>query len=138
MEFALILTVFLTLLFGLLEFGEALYVFHFVSYAAREGTRYAMVRGSSCTAFSTACPTKLDGSEVQSYLKTTDVPPGIDTTKMTVTTTWPGANPGCVNPVNSPGCVVKVKVIYTYSYAIPFISGLTTTMSSTSQIVISQ
>ena len=138
-EFALVLICFLTLLFGLLDFGRALYVYHFVSYAARDGTRFAIVRGASCKTFTTACPAA--ASDVTNYLETTVLPPGINPTAMTVTTTWPGGNPGCTDttqPYNSPGCVVKVNVKYNFSFFIPFIPHLTSTMSSTSQMVISQ
>lgn len=139
-EFALVLIGFLTLLFGLLDFGRALYVYNFVSYAARDGVRYAMVRGASCTTFTTACPTKLDGSGVTNYLETTVLPPGINPSALTLTTTWPGGNPGCpvAGPTNSPGCVVNVKVQYNFSFIIPFIPQMTSLMSSTSQMVMSQ
>jgi Flp pilus assembly protein TadG len=136
-EFAVVFMVFLTFLFGLLDFGRALYVYHFVSYAARDGTRFAIVRGAACTTFPTACPTKLDGSEVRGYLQA-GVPPGVDPNALTVTTTWPGNNPGCTGPVNSPGCVVNVKVQYNFSFIIPFVPKLTSLMTSTSQMVISQ
>jgi Flp pilus assembly protein TadG len=135
-EFAVVLVGFLTLLFGLLDFGRALYVYHFVSYAARDGTRFAIVRGASCTTFTTACPAA--ASDVTNYLETTVLPPGIDPSKLTVTTTWPGGNPGCTGVVNSPGCVVNVKVQYSFSFFIPFIPKLTSLMISTSQMVISQ
>ena len=135
-EFALVLIGFLTLLIGLLDFGRALYVYHFVSYAARDGVRYAMVRGASCTTFTTACPAA--ASDVTNYLKTTVLPPGINPSALTVTTTWPGNNRGCTGAVNSPGCVVKVNVQYNFSFFIPFISQPTTSMNGTSQMVISQ
>lgn len=137
-EFALVLIGFLTLLFGLLDFGRALYVYNFVSYAARDGVRYAMVRGADCTTFTTDCPTKLDGSGVTNYLETTVLPPGINPSALTLTTTWPGGNPGCTGAVNSPGCVVNVKVQYNFSFIIPFVPKLTSLMTSTSQMVISQ
>jgi Flp pilus assembly protein TadG len=137
-EFVLVLLVFLTLLFGLLNFGLALYVFNYVAFAAREGTRYAMIRGSDCTTFATDCPTLLSGSGVLTYLETVNVPPGISPGKMTVTTSWPGTNPGCVLPANSPGCVVKVVVTYSFNFWVPLMPASTTIMSSTSQMVISQ
>jgi Flp pilus assembly protein TadG len=137
-EFALVLVGFLTLLFGLLDFGRALYVYNYVSYAARDGVRYAMVRGASCTTFTTDCPTKLDGSGVTNYLETTVLPPGINPSALTVTTTWPGGNPGCTGAPNNPGCVVKVNVQYNFSFIIPFIPKITSLMTSTSQMVISQ
>jgi Flp pilus assembly protein TadG len=137
-EFAMVIMVFLTMVFGLVDFGRALYVYHYVSYAARDGVRFAIVRGSSCTSFITDCPTNTDGSGVSSYLKTTVLPPAINPGNLTVTATWPGGNPGCSGAVNSPGCIVKVRVQYNFSFIIPFIPRLTNVMSSTSQMVISQ
>jgi Flp pilus assembly protein TadG len=137
-EFAMLSMCFLTILFGLLDFGRALYTYNYVSYAARDGARYAIVRGSACNSFATDCPTKTDGTGVSSYLKTVTIPPAINPTNLAVTATWPGGNPGCTGAVNSPGCVVKVNVKYTFSFIIPFIPKITSLMSSTSQMVISQ
>jgi Flp pilus assembly protein TadG len=46
-EFALSSTVLLMAIFGVLDCSCALYADHYVANAAREATRYAMVRGSS-------------------------------------------------------------------------------------------
>jgi Flp pilus assembly protein TadG len=49
-EFALASVIVLTVLFGIIDMGRALYAYDWVSDAARRGTRYAMVRGTgSCT-----------------------------------------------------------------------------------------
>jgi hypothetical protein len=97
-----------------------------------------MVRGNACTTFATDCPTSTDGSGVTNYLKTVVLPPGINPNSLTVTTTWPASNSGCTGAVNSPGCVVKVKVQYSFKFITPFIPPLTSLMTSTSQMVISQ
>src|ERR1700751_129670 len=47
-EFAFVLIIFMTILFGIVGFGHALYAYHFVSHPAREAARYAAVRGSTC------------------------------------------------------------------------------------------
>jgi Flp pilus assembly protein TadG len=131
-EYAIVLTLLLMVLFGLIDFGRALYAYHFVSNAAREGTRYAMVRGSTCTPGCTAT-----SSDIQSYLK--NVPTGIDPTQLTVTPTWPGTNPTCTggNP-KAPGCVVEVQVSYNFNFMLPFLPKSTVVMQSSSQMVISQ
>ena len=49
-EFALASVIILTVLFGIIDMGRALYAYDWVSDAARRGTRYAMVRGTSCSA----------------------------------------------------------------------------------------
>jgi len=51
-EFALAITILLTLIFGIMDFSQAMYAYHFVSNAAREASRYASLRGST---FTTAC-----------------------------------------------------------------------------------
>src|SRR6202011_3533565 len=54
METAMSSLILLTFMFGVMEAAFALYSYHFISEAAREGARYAIVRGSTvgsaCTA----------------------------------------------------------------------------------------
>jgi Flp pilus assembly protein TadG len=138
-EMALAAAVLLTVLFGMMEISLALYTYHFVSEAAREGTRYAIVRGSSCTGFSAACPAS--PADIQSYVQNLGFP-GIDPTAMTVDTVW-SAYPagGACTPLascNNPGNMVNVTVNYQFPLAIPFIPASTLAMSSSSQMVISQ
>ena len=47
MEFAIGVTVFLTSMFGVIEFGRALYVHNALADAARRGARYATLHASS-------------------------------------------------------------------------------------------
>ena len=128
----------LTLFFGVMEMSLALYTYHFLSDAARLATRYAIVRGSSCSGFASACPAS--ASDVQTFVKNLDFP-GIVPANVTVTTTWPTTGSPCTPsslPCNNPGNVVKVQVQYTFPLSIPFIPSSNLTMSSTSQMVISQ
>jgi Flp pilus assembly protein TadG len=128
----------LILFFGVMEMSLALYTYHFVSEAARQATRYAMVRGSSCTSFATACPAQ--ASDVQSYVQGLDFP-GIIPANLTVTTTWPTTGSSCTPsslPCNNPGNLVNVKVQYKFLLSIPFVPSSALTLSSTSQMVISQ
>ena len=94
-EYAFIVILFLSLLFGVSGFGHALFVYHHLNNAAREATRYAAVRGydcdktpvgqSSCTstnsASSTAGPTT--AADVKAYVKSI-TPQSIDGTKLTI------------------------------------------------------
>jgi Flp pilus assembly protein TadG len=138
-EFALSAAVLLTVIFGMFAMCTALYSYHFVSEAAREGSRYAMVRGSGCSTygkFTSNCPTT--SAEVQTYVQSLDYP-GITSTNLTVTTTWPTTGSACtptVTPCNNPGNLVKVVVSYQFPLSIPFIPTSTLTMTSTSQMVI--
>ena len=47
LEGALCLTVFLMIVFGTIDFGRMVFAYNFVSYAAREATRYAAVHGTA-------------------------------------------------------------------------------------------
>lgn len=128
-ETALSFIVLLTMIFGILLISLALYTYNFIADAAREGTRYAMVRGSTCQGFASACPAT--ASNVQTYVKGLGFP-GIDPAAMTVTTTWPVGNS------NIPGNPVRVTVQYNFPLAIPFLTARTLNLTSSSQMVISQ
>ena len=126
-ETAIASIILITMIFGIMVISLALYTYHFISDAAREGTRYAIVRGSTCQGFPSACPASK--SDVQTYVKGLGFP-GIDPSAMTVTTS--------PSPVGSPGTTVNVTVQYRFPLAIPFLSARTLTMTSSSQMVVSQ
>ncbi len=137
-ETALSSMVILTLFLGVMEVCMALYGYHFISEAAREGTRYAMVRGSSCSGSASACPAQ--ASDVQTYVRGLDYP-GISAANITVTTTWPTTGASCTPsslPCNNPGNLVQVKVQYRFPLSIPFVPSSILTMASTSKMAISQ
>ncbi len=147
-EFALAITILLTLMMGIMEFSRFLYTYHFLSDVARDGTRYASVRGNtfagvSCTVTKPyACDAT--AANVTTYVQGL-APMGVVGSSLVVTTTWPGTNPdgttaGCTTNANSPGCYVEVQVSYPYKFIFPFLpsSATTWTVSSTSEIVISQ
>lgn len=128
-ETAIVLSLFLMMLFGIIDFGRAFYTYNFVSYAARKGTRYAIVRGSACSGCTASA------SDVENYVKKPPpegiAEPGIDPTKMTVTTTWPDGN-------KNPRSRVNVQVQYNFQFILPFLPSSGWAMKSTSQMVISQ
>ncbi len=160
LEFGLAIIVMLMFLFGIIDFGRALYTYHFVSNAAREATRYASVRGSACK-LPSACPAQ--ASDISSYVVSI-TPSGINPANVLVDTNpgdiWPGAGPGSANAPgniggcntsngynNNPGCMVFVKVSYPFNFILPFLP--TTTcgvgqntgnicMTNSSEMVISQ
>jgi hypothetical protein len=147
LEMALCSITILTILFACIELALALYTYHFISAAAREGTRYAMVRGSLCTPTGTGCPAT--PSNIQDHVRELGFP-GINPSLMTVTATC-GANPSapgtptltaCVATGSTPnyisGNLVQVLVSYQYPLVLPFVRKTTVTMTSTSQMVISQ
>ena len=135
-ETGLSLAILFTMLFALIETGMALYSYNFVSESAREGSRYAMVRGSSCTSPCTAAT----AASVQTYVQSLGYP-GLNSSNVTVTTTWPDTGSSCtpsVTPCNNPGNNVVVKVTYAFPWSIPFLPSRTLTMGSTSEVIISQ
>jgi len=132
-ELALVATVFLMLIFGIMDFGRALFTYHGVADAAREGSRWAMVRGSTCPA--AACPSgAATSSDIQTYVRSrngTLMTPS----NITVTATWSGGGTcGAAHP--DPGCVVAVTVTYPFHYA--ELSFADVTMTSTSKMYITQ
>jgi Flp pilus assembly protein TadG len=131
-EFAIVSTVVLTMMLGIIDFGRGLYTYHLVYNAARSGTRYAIVRGSSCSA--PGCPATSD--QIQTYVR--GLAPGIDPASLTVTTTWATATACAGSPYQGPGCLASVQVSYPFHFLVPLLPGFTMTMSSTSQMVISQ
>jgi Flp pilus assembly protein TadG len=137
-ETALSAMVLLMLVFGIMETSLALYSYHFTSEAAREGTRYAMVRGSGCSGAGAACPAT--ASDVQTFVKNISMP-GINPAEVTVQTVWPTSGSACTpssNPCNNAGNLVEVTVEYAFPWSIPFVPASTLHMTSTSEMVISQ
>lgn len=149
-EFALSIVVLIMFLFGVFAFCLAMYSYHFVSYVAQEGARFAMVRGSDWkTSCSTSAPPNFaipyscqaSSSDVQNYVRSLAMP-GINSSNITVTTTWPGTTPNCTSncsictTATSSGCYVKVQVTYPFLFNVPFVSQSTYNFSGTSQKVI--
>ena len=144
-ETALSISLLLIFLFGVIQISLALYSYHFISDAAREATRYAIVRGST---WGTTCDSESTGyasagctasqSDVQNYVKSVELP-GIDSDNLVVTPTW-ATGPGATScsTCNAAGDVVQVEVDYSFPFSVPFLSKRTFTMSSTSEMVISQ
>ena len=138
LESALMLIFLLSVLFGIVGFGHALYTYNFVSNAARDATRWSSVRGFTCAGLAGGCPAT--AANIQTYVS--GVPGmGLNTNNITATTTWvapPNSLAICATHSNNPGCVVQVKVVYQYKFIFPLLPKSTYTMQSTSQMVISQ
>jgi Flp pilus assembly protein TadG len=141
-EMALSVSILLTVVFGIIFLSLALYSYFYISNAAREATRYAIVRGSDqpgdCTSPGYAnC--RAQSADIQSYVQGLGFP-GINSNNLTVTTNWLTSSGAACSPTdncNSPGDLVQSKVTYTYPLTIPGVKQSTLTMSSTSQMVIS-
>jgi len=120
-EFALVAPVFLLLIFGIIEFSRVMLMYHHVGNAAREGSRYASVHGSTSSDATT------DNFWVQKYVRSISA---LDPNDMNVSTTWPDGN-------KDPGSRVKVKVEYPFTFILPIWFGSGFQMTSTSEMVIS-
>jgi Flp pilus assembly protein TadG len=124
-------------MFGLMIMCQAIYAYHYVSEAAREGTRFAAVRGSSCSGLAAGCPAS--ASDVQTYVQNLSYP-GIQPSLTSVSTTWAAypSGGGCAPSAtcNNPGNAVTVKVTYSFPLSIPFVGSKTLTMTSTSDLII--
>ncbi len=142
-EFALVSVVFLSLLLGIIDVGRALFAYDFVSSAARRATRYAMVRGTSCSSDLAGCDgtnpkgAKLD-PEVKAYIKSFAY--GINTDDSVLGITGQcvvGGNPAGQLPC-APGQQVWIQVSYDFSFITPLIPRRTWSMTSKSQRTVSQ
>ena len=155
-EYAVILILFLSLLFGISGFGHALYVYQAVNNAAKEGTRWASVNGylcpddNSCNGTNGMNSGRASTTDIQNYV-IAHLPAALDSTKATATASFsaPTGSPDvCTQTVkdtagnlygkfaNYPGCTVSVRLDYTYDFVFPLIATSPVNMSSTSQMVI--
>jgi Flp pilus assembly protein TadG len=152
-EYAIVFLLFITMILGVIDFGRALYTYHFLSNVTRDATRWAAVNGhdcindNSCDGAGYMNNGAVSPSDVQTYV-TNHTPPGIDTSKITTTVTWPvnadspatcagTAGPPAVPAVpNAPGCTVEVQVSYVFSFLFAYVHKSTVTMSSTSEMLI--
>ena len=145
-EMALASTIFLAMLIGAFQASTALYTMNFVADAAREASRYAMVRGStSCTNTPSLTNCNVTASQIQTYVRGLNYP-GIKPGKLTTATSWSTASgtmpttwTTCSSGTcNVPGNQVKVVATYAYPLNVPFAPHLTVNLTSTSRMVISQ
>jgi Flp pilus assembly protein TadG len=101
-EFALLLPVLLTMLFGIIEFGMIMYSREIVTNASREGARAGIVQG----------PPKRTAGEIISIANNYLTNTGINPADVTFTVT----GDGLVNPNT-----LTVAATYPYTFLIPFI-----------------
>jgi len=158
-EIALSCTLMLTVLFGVMEMGLALYAYNSVSNAARQGSRYAIVRGADwVTSTGAAIPCDGTGSagsgyasadctasatDIQNYvahqgylnISSSDVSVSwLTATTKNGTTTWSACASGTCN---AQGNEVQVTVTHPFPVKIPFVPQSTLSLTSTSTLVIS-
>lgn len=150
-EMALVCLILLPVLLGIIQLSLALYCYHFSAAAAREATRFAIVRGADCaTTFSAAFCSPTDGgsngataNDIAQYVNSLGYPfSGTASTTVnwcinggTYPATWTSCSP---TQNNIAGNQVQVKVTYSYPLAVPFLNSTTINMGSVSSMTIVQ
>ena len=157
-EMALTCSILFAMIFGIVEISLALYTYNFVSEAAREATRYAVIRGSNSCVISPTFPdcnlnpvttgnpavTYTTTSPLQTYLRGRQFP---YSSGLTVTAAWfsPSGAPSntwttacTISTCNAVGNAVQVTVTYAFPVGIPYVGAYTISVHSTSQMVISE
>ena len=133
-ETAIAMGVLVLLIFGIVDFGRALYTYAYIGTIAREGARWAIVRGSQCSMID-HCNASAD--DIRNYVA--GLAEGATSSgQMTVTPTWPTCTTGALKSKNDPGCAVAVNVRYQFNFLLPVMSSASIPMSTTSQMIISQ
>jgi Flp pilus assembly protein TadG len=106
-ESAIVTTVFLTLLAGIIQFAFVGFAYSSVVFATHRATRYAALHGSTSGHTATADDVR---ANALSYIT------GLDTAALTVSTTW--------TPDKNPGSTVQVNVAYSLH---PFLVNVSST-----------
>jgi Flp pilus assembly protein TadG len=148
-EMALSCIILFAFLFGICQMALGMYFYQFTSDAARQATRWAMVRGStSCTNTPGLSKCNAGTDDITTYVRGLGLT-GITSSSISVTPQWCTASSttpttwgSCSSTTsNAPGNLVKVTVSYPLAFKVPFIpsaKSMSLTLSSTSQMVISQ
>jgi Flp pilus assembly protein TadG len=144
-EMAISASIIFSLLLGMIQLSLALYAYHFTADAAREASRWAIVRGNQC---STNTPgldhCNASGVDIQNYVQGLGYPYA---GSMTVSATWltAGSPPattwtacGTTTSCKAPGNEVQVTVSYNVPLYIPYWRNATVQVGSVSQMVIAQ
>ena len=149
-EMALSCLILIPMLFGIIQLSIALYCHHYAADAAREATRFAIVRGVNCSTYlkSTAYCSPTDGNasgatanDIAQYVKGLGYPYSASavTTVQWCTPGTPATWTACsTTRANAAGNQVQVKVTYSYPLVIPYIKANTLLIGSTSSMTIVQ
>jgi Flp pilus assembly protein TadG len=121
LEGALVMTTFVILLVGSMDFGRLGFAYSSVTYAAHQAARFAATAGSASG--HAASVANIQANADSNLL-------GLDATKLTVSVTW--------TPNNNPGSQVQVVVSYAFKPLVVPISSTSLTLKSTAVDVITQ
>jgi Flp pilus assembly protein TadG len=125
-EFAIVLPIFLLLLFGIIDGGRAVYANNALSQGAREGARWGSVQGRSQTA------TDRDGIADETLARITAVP----SPEATVSC----ERNGSVTATCRSGDILVVAVEADFQFVTPFLGGLMgePTLTAESKVMVNQ
>lgn len=150
-EMAVSCLVLMPMLLGIIQLSIALYCYHYAADAAREATRWAVVRGANCTGDvnATYCSptdntgTGADGNDIAQYVKTLGYPYSGTASTSTQWCAYGGSTPAtwtsCSSTQNNAiGNQVQVTVSYSLPLVIPFVKKNTLNISSVSSMTIVQ
>lgn len=151
-ETALSCLILIPILFGIIQLSIGLYCYHYSADAAREATRFTIVRGANCNLYMNSraycSPTDGDGNgatanDIAQYVKSLGYPysgSAVTTVQWCVPgspATWTSCSS---TRDNSIGNQVQVKVTYTYPLIVPFLktTKFNLNLGSTSSMTIVQ
>jgi Flp pilus assembly protein TadG len=140
-EYAFVVIVLFSFIFGISGFGHALYVYHAINNSAKEGTRWAAVNGYLCGT-NTGGDNTCNGTngmnngpatttDIINYV-TANLPASLQSSNAKVNAQFlspSGSPPACTTTVgtlpaaepNYPGCSVQVTIGYAYAFYFPLI-----------------
>jgi Flp pilus assembly protein TadG len=122
-EFAMVASVFLLLMFGVMQMALTVYNYNIVCSAAREAVRYAMVHSPNSSNPATS-------AQIQQVAINSAV--SLNSSNLSISVSWPA-------DANLPFQKdAQVKVSYVYQLQIPFMTPVSLTLASTSQMLVSQ
>lgn len=133
-EFSLITVMFIIVLLSVVEMGRMVLVYTTMANSARAGARYAIVHGGDRTGVGATGVNGPSGpgstTQVQTVVTNYAKAGLLDTSKLTITVSYP-------NATNSVGSPVSVSVTYRYDPMMRYFGSiLNTTLGSTSEGVI--
>ena len=147
LELSIVLVVFLVTTFGMLDLGSAVFRYHVLSDAARQGARRAIVHGQLATVEGVWGPAQIgpvaatttgvpivDGSGPNPNDGIAKMLVGCDPSKTYITVNWNLNGSSGTTASNTQGSNVRVTVTSPYTPFMPFLSGGTLSASSTMQV----
>jgi Flp pilus assembly protein TadG len=114
-ELAAVATVLLVLLFGIIKMGIVVYDYNMICSAAREAVRYAIVHSSDSTGIKNAAINSAP------FLTSSNITPSLVT-----------------DPNDATKQDARVVISYDYTLQVPLLPSISLTLTSTSQMLVSQ